>query len=265
MQHSSEWKKLLANPGADGHIVQLYQDDEFFGEAVSEFAAGGFIKDESIIFVATAPHWDILARCLAAKGFDVAELRRRGQLTVLDAHQTLPKFMVNEMPDERVFKDIARATIEKARAGGRYPRVRWWGEMVNVLYVDGNGRASTRLEEFFDDVAHESSIPIFCSFSMDKFDPEIYDGALQNVCRTHAHLIPAENYELHRECVDRAIAEVFAGQEDSLFKGLARSKSWSVPAMPASQALLLWLKDAMPEISDRVIAQARRYERQGKN
>ncbi len=49
---SSLWKDLLANPGPDGHIVQLYQDEEFFGEAVSHFAAEGLAKGEAIIIVA---------------------------------------------------------------------------------------------------------------------------------------------------------------------------------------------------------------------
>lgn len=31
----ASWKELLANPGPDGHIVQLYQDVDFYGEAIS--------------------------------------------------------------------------------------------------------------------------------------------------------------------------------------------------------------------------------------
>ena len=144
--------------------------------------------------MATKPHWENIAGRLTNKGFDIEELRRVGQLTLLDAEETLPKFLVKDMPDGRTFKGIAHDTIEKARANGRYANVRWWGEMVNVLYVRGNGQGSTRLEEFFDEVAHQESIAIFCSFQMDKFDRQVYDGPLQNVCRTHAHLIPSEDY-----------------------------------------------------------------------
>lgn len=263
-QTSSSWKSLLANLGPNGHAVQLYQTEEFFGDAVSHFAAEGLVKRESLIIVATESHWDIISSRLTHKGFDIEELRRHGQLTVLDADATLPKFMDNDMPDARTFKGIAGATIEKARAGGRYPRVRWWGEMVNVLYVDGNSPGSIRLEELFDEVAHEESIAIFCSFRMDKFDRQIYDGPLQNVCRTHAHLIPAENYECHRECVDRAVAEVFSGIEDEFLDCLASSKKWSGPEMPTAQALLLWLKESSPYLADRVLELADHYEQEYK-
>ena len=80
--------------------------------------------------------------------------------------------MAGNAPDGKIFKPLAKQTIERARAGGKYPRVRWWGEMVNVLYVNGNPSGSNRLEQFFDEVAHEERIAIFCSFLMDKFNPE---------------------------------------------------------------------------------------------
>lgn len=259
---SFPWKSLLANPGPAGHVVQLYQDDGFFGEAVSHFAIAGLLKQESIIIVATKPHWTNISGRLSSKGFDFDELRRRGQMILLDADETLPRFLDNNMPDARTFKGIAHATIDKARCGGRYPHVRWWGEMVNVLYVDGNSQGSNRLEELFDEVAHEKSIAIFCSFLMDKYDPKIYDGPLQNVCRTHAHLIPADNYEQHRRCVDRAVTQVFAGKENQFLDCLALSNFWACPGMPPAQALLLWLKKSLPHIADQVLTLARQYEQQ---
>ena len=65
---SSPWQTLLASPGPDGHVVQLYQDEGFFGEAVSHFAAQGVAQGDAVILVATQPHWDLLADCLADKG-----------------------------------------------------------------------------------------------------------------------------------------------------------------------------------------------------
>lgn len=257
---SSSWKELLANPGPDGHIVQLYQDADFYGEAVSHFAAEGFARGESIILVATAPNWENISARLTRKGFELDKLFRRGQLTLLDAEQTLPKFLASNMPDPKIFKPLARATIEKAHAGGKFPRVRWWGEMVNVLYVNGNTRGSTRLEEFFDDIAHEQSIAIFCSFLMDKYDRKIYDGAFADICRTHAHVIPAEDYGCHREAVNRAIAEVVGQIKGPLLRSLVSWKQGRGFTMPNSQALLLWVKDAVPKKFDEVLFRARQHE-----
>lgn len=253
------WKALLAEPGENGHIVQLYQDDEFYGEAIAHFAAEGLVRGEAIILVATKPHWQIISQQLRSKGIEPEDLVREGQLTLLDADETLPKFMRGNLPDGRIFKPLARSTIARARRDGKFPRVRWWGEMVNVLYVDGNPRGSTRLEEFFDEIAHEENIAIFCSFLMDKFDSRIYEGAFGNVCRTHSHVIPAADYAQHRFTVDRAIADVVGDIRGPLLQSLA---TWdAVPAMmPASQALILWLKEHMPDRFDAVLERARELE-----
>jgi hypothetical protein len=258
---TSPWRELLAEPGPDGHIVQLYQDPDFYGEAISHFAAEGFARGESIILVATDPNWKNISGRLTAKSFDVDALQRQGQLTVLNADQTLPRFLKYNMPEAETFKGIARATIHKARQGGKYPRVRWWGEMVNVLYVDGNGRGSTRLEELFDEVAHEEQIAIFCSFLMDKYDPNIYDGPLGDVCRTHANLIPDDDYARHRECVDTAITQVFGEMDNRFLRTIGSMKTWSGIGMPASQALLIALKKAAPDKFAEVMDRARKHEK----
>jgi len=258
---TSSWRKLLADPGENGHIVQLYQDDDFYGEAISHFTAEGLARGESIILVATKPHWKNISGRLLGKGFDVDGLFRQGQLTLLDADDTLPKFMAGNLPDGSIFKPLARETIARARAGGKYPRVRWWGEMVNCLYVDGNPRGSTRLEEFFDEVAHEENIAIFCSFLMDKFDPKIYDEAFGNVCRTHSHVVPVDDYVQHRLTVNRAVADVIGEIKGPLLQSLVSWKSSAPALMPTSQALLLWVREHLPQSFEPVLARARELER----
>jgi hypothetical protein len=163
------------------------------------------------------------------------------------------------LPDGDIFKPLARETIRKARCGGKYPRVRWWGEMVNVLHVDGNPVGSNRLEEYFDQVAREETIAIFCSFLMDKYDPHIYDEAFCNVCATHGHVIPTEDYVSHREAVNGAIADVLGPIEGQLLRSLSSWKGIG-SGMPSSQAMLLWVKETMPSLFPEVLAKAKQYD-----
>jgi hypothetical protein len=224
----------------------------------------GFLRrGESIILVATEPNWRNICARLKSRGFDIPNLFDRGQLTLLDATETLPKFMAGGMPDGRIFKPLARQAIQRARGDGKYPRVRWWGEMVNVLYVDGNGPASHRLEQYFDEVAHEETVAIFCSFLMDRYDPAIYDHAFHNVCGTHSHVIPTDDYESHREAVNGAIADCVGPIEGKLLRSLI---SWqgSTTGMPSSQAMLLWVRDTMPRQFPLVLERAKQYEFRGK-
>lgn len=256
---NSDWRLLLANPGLDGHIVQLYQDGDFYREAISHFAAEGLVRGESIILVATPDNWRNISTRLESKGFDLPVLFDRGQLTWLDAIETLPKFMKGGMPDGNVFKPLAHETIQKARCGGKFSAVRWWGEMVNILYVDGNGKASNKLEEFFDEVAHEETIPIFCSFLMDKYDPSIYDEAFINVCRTHGNVIPTHDYASHRAAVNKAVSEIVGPLEGPLLGSLVK---WSggLSGMPTSQEMLLWVKEAAPQHFRAVLEKAKEYD-----
>ena len=258
---TTSWRKLLSEPGENGHIVQLYQDDDFYGEAISHFTAEGLARGESIILVATQPHWKNISGRLRGKGLDTERLFREGQLTLLDADETLPKFMAGNLPDGGIFKPLARQTIARARADGKFRRVRWWGEMVNCLYVDGNVAGSNRLEQFFDEVAHEENIAIFCSFLMDKYDPKIYEEAFGNVCSTHRHVIPADDYARHRMTVNRAVAEVVGEIEGPLLQSLI---FWKVGSslMPSSQALLLWVRAHLPQYFEPVLARARELERE---
>jgi hypothetical protein len=257
---SSPWQTLLASPGPDGHVVQLYQDDGFFGDAVSHFAASGLAQGDAVILVATGAHWELLADWFSGKGLDVVALRRHGQLLLLDADATLPTFLVESLPDAPTFKALARATIAQARTGSQSGRVRWWGEMVNVLFVNGNGRGSTRLEELFDEVAHEEAIAIFCSFLMDPLDAKMYEGPLQAVCGTHAHLIPVANEAHQTACVHRACLDVFGTVDGLLVVDALRSaKAWQGTGMPPAQALLLWLHGTVPHVAARVLARARYY------
>jgi len=258
---SSPWQRWLAQPAPEAHLVQLYQEDGFFGEAVSHFAASGLAQGDAVILVATGAHWELLADCLTGKGLDVVALRRHGQLLLLDADATLPTFLVRTLPDAPTFKALARATIAQARAGSRSGRVRWWGEMVNVLFVNGNGRGSTRLEELFDEVAHEEAIAIFCSFLMDPFDATMYAGPLQAVCRTHAHLIPVADEAHQTACVHQALLDVFGTVERLLLEDLRSATAWQGTGMPPAQAFLLWLHGLVPHVAALVLARARHYAR----
>src|SRR3954447_24979259 len=93
------WNGLLASAGPRDHIVQLYQDQEFLNRAVCRFAAGAIANGEGVILVPTMAHWEAFRPRLEAEGVDVKAAQRRGQLTIVDADELLPRFMRQSMPD----------------------------------------------------------------------------------------------------------------------------------------------------------------------
>src|ERR1700723_797484 len=101
------WDRVVADAQPCDHIVQLYQDEDFLSRAVCRFAGGALANGEGIILVPTRAHWDAIRPRLEAEGVDVKAARDRGQLTVVDADECLPRFMRNSMPDSSIFLGLA--------------------------------------------------------------------------------------------------------------------------------------------------------------
>src|SRR5256885_1933087 len=93
------WSGLLSSAGPRDHIVQLYQDQQFLNRAVCRFAAGAIANGEGVILVPTVAHWEAFRPRLEAEGVDVKAGQGSGQLTLVDAHELLPRVLRQSMPD----------------------------------------------------------------------------------------------------------------------------------------------------------------------
>jgi hypothetical protein len=251
------WSGLLSSAGPRDHIVQLYQDQDFLNRAVCRFAAGAIANGEGVILVPTAAHWEAFHPRLEAEGVDVKAAQSRGQLTVVDADECLPNFMKNAMPDAPVFLGLAADVISKARDGGRYPKVRWWGEMVNILWEQGNVAASMDLEDQFDRLAHHHEIAIFCSFVMDNFNSEVHSRMLPRLGQNHSHLIPVEDYARLERAVGQALRDTVGANDARVLEDQLLSRYSAEFLMPRSQALLLALRESLPQVADSVLKRSR--------
>jgi MEDS: MEthanogen/methylotroph, DcmR Sensory domain len=247
------WRNLLHDAAPRDHIVQLYQDEQFLNRAVCRFAAAALAHGEGVILVPTAAHWEAFCPRLEAEGVDIKAAQAKGQLTVVDADELLPRIMGERMPDAPLFLGLAGEEVARARGNNRYPKVRWWGEMVNVLWERGNATASMALEDLFDQLAHEQEIAIFCSFLMDNFDGEVHTRMLPRLGENHSHLIPVENYVRLERAVADALRDVVGEVEASVLEKKLLEHYAPQFAMPSSQALLFALRQAVPDVADAVL------------
>jgi hypothetical protein len=251
------WHHVVAEAAPSDHIVQLYQDEDFLSRAVCRFAGAALSNGEGIILVPTLPHWNAIRPRLEAEGVDVEAARKRGQLTVVDADELLPRFMKEAMPDSTILLGLAGDAIAKARGGGHYPKVRWWGEMVNVLWERGDVAASMNLEDLFDQLAHKHDIAIFCSFLMDNFNGEVHAHMLPRLGENHSHLIPVEDYARLERAVANALRETIGPDEARLLEGQLLSQYQAPFKMPRAQSLLLALRQVLPTVADPVLKRSR--------
>jgi hypothetical protein len=243
---SSSWKAVLASPPRASHILQLYGSNDFLTAAVAHFAAEGVRNREAVLLTGTKAHLATIDRELAWMGVRAEE----GQLVRDDAHQAL----------ERV---VPHRAFEDALADPRFTGVRWWGEITNILCQRGDHAAGLAAEREGDEAARKYGATIFCSYMSDRFDPRAYDDTLMSLCCLHSHVIPADDYALHRQAVNRAVADVVGDIRGTLLQSL---NSWKGLAcdLPSSQAILFWLRESLPEKFDAVLERARDYHAEGK-
>lgn len=183
-----------SDTGESDHLVQFYEDDAFLLDAVSRFIGTGLTAGHAGIVIATKPHRDGLAERLRARGVDVTAAREQGTYVPLDAAETLSKFMVDGWPDERRFANVVGGVVARAAGGRSARRVRIFGEMVALLWAEGNPEAAIRLEDLWNGLAKIHSFSLLCAYPMGAFGREADGNHFRDICTEHSQLIPAENY-----------------------------------------------------------------------
>jgi hypothetical protein len=251
------WEQVVVDASPHDHIVQLYQDHDFLKSAVCRYIGAGLANGDRIILFPTLTHWNAFRQRLETEGVDVQAARERGQLTVVDANEILPRFMRDAMPDPQVFNAVIGDVFRQACAGGSYQKLRAWGELVNVLWERGDVAASMNLEDLFDQLNKKIGIAMFCSYVMDNFNGDVHALMLPRLGTNHTHLIPVEDYVRLERAVAEALRETAGPDEARALESQLLSRYQPPYSMPRSQALLLALRQFLPALADPVLQRSR--------
>lgn len=168
------------------HVLQIYDDDEVFLGSLERFARAGLVAGEAVVIIATPPHRAELERRLAAEGLDVAGLREEDRYLAFDAAETLARFMRKGWPDETLFRGVVGEVLQRARRGHR--RVRAFGEMVALLWAQGDCGATVCLEHCWHVVCQLEDLPLFCAYPRAGFTKEAAES-LRDICAAHSRLV----------------------------------------------------------------------------
>ena len=135
--------------GPRAHTVQFYGEDTSLLKELSYFIGAALMAGDAAVVIATKAHRDGLTHKLQSLGFDTARAFEQARYVPLDAAETLEKFMLDGMPDATLFNEIVGGVLGKAvsAAEGKIPRIAAFGEMVALLWAEGNTEAALRLEE----------------------------------------------------------------------------------------------------------------------
>jgi hypothetical protein len=168
------------------HLVQIYDNAEVFIDTLEGFVAGGLRAGDGVVVIAMPAHLYALSERLSASGFDLDLARLRDQYVDLEAEETLAKFMREDGPDEEIFTQFVTDLLLRAGQGGR--RVRAFGEMVAVLWANGDGAATMHLERLWHDLCQKEAFTLFCAYPRNGFGQGA-EESIREICETHSKVV----------------------------------------------------------------------------
>jgi hypothetical protein len=185
--HSHQSSTAEGPSAATEHLVHFYEDDSILLDTVDAFIGSGLAAGESAIFVATESHRAALAQRLSARGIDLDAAIADDQYIPLDAEETLSTFMIKDWPDQARFNEAAGEVLRRASRDGR--RVRAYGEMVTLLWAQGNKAATIRLEWLWNRLGDAESFSLLCGYPKRFFADRTTGSHFSAICGQHSRVI----------------------------------------------------------------------------
>jgi DNA-binding NarL/FixJ family response regulator len=168
------------------HVLQLYADDEALLLGLTGCVEAALKAKDLMILVATGSHLTSLLARLQARGVGVAAALEQGLFVVMDVDVALSAFMVNDLPDPILLRNVLVDLVSSASeaANTEYPRVLVFGEIAPTLWARGQAEAAIQLEHFTDELARTLKVDILCGYVLDPFMRE-QEKVYQRICSEH--------------------------------------------------------------------------------
>lgn len=174
----------LAEQIAHGHFhaVRFYESAHSLGRVVCGFLTGELRAGRPALIVANPRHRDVILRQLAVQ-FEVAALEADRMLRVLDSRETLARFMIDGVPNPERF-EAAISSVLDGLAGAPHTPAAVYGEMVDMLWLDGLQMAALRLESLWNRLADQRRFSLLCGYAMARV-PQLQGLARIRAAHTH--------------------------------------------------------------------------------
>jgi KaiC/GvpD/RAD55 family RecA-like ATPase len=195
----SSWPELIQRAEPAEHLVQLYgADDQLLTGNVTRYLLEGLKRGDGLLVIATPEHREAIVRQLGDEHAGTEAAVRGRQLVLLDAGETLARFMVDGQPDWELFAEAVGGICGDLRARLGERRIRVFGEMVGLLWMEGRYSAAIRLEEYWNRFLEDQAICLFCAYPIDLFGCDFESSKLQALLGVHTHLLAGPRTMLSR-------------------------------------------------------------------
>ncbi len=188
---------LAHRGGLRSHTAQFYADSRVLLDELNRFISTSLLAGNAAVVIATSEHREELAHRLNCLGLDLGRATEQGRYIALDAAQTLRTFMVGDSPDAVLFTQVIGSVMERAAnavALANNPHISAFGEMVALLWQQGNPEAAVQLEQLWNKMGQRYPLSLHCAYPMNVFDREEHGDLFLKTCAEHSHVIPVESY-----------------------------------------------------------------------
>lgn len=185
---------LAAMPVRHEHVVEYYDDDSGFIEAISDYLASALRGGRSAVIIASQLLRKRLAAGLQARSVDLEQAHRDGRCREADAEEALARFMVDGRPDAERFAGVIGGLLQPSGgdAGGpAVPRPVVFGEIVSILWQKGEHEAALSVERFWNQIAQSHNFSLLCAYPKDAFSHLADSACFQSGRAEHAQRMAA--------------------------------------------------------------------------
>jgi anti-sigma regulatory factor (Ser/Thr protein kinase) len=173
------------------HTVLYYDDEARVLDLVAHYVAAGLDAGDRVLVALRGSRLPSLERLLHPR-LDVVGARDEGRLHLFDAARTLDLFMVDGSPDPDLFRTHVAAHVTQPLHDGTPVRV--MGEMVAVLWDEGNVAGAIELEALWTDLFERVPFDLLCAYPASALTgTSLVD--IGRVCHLHSSVRPPAGYE----------------------------------------------------------------------
>ncbi|MFN2527295.1 MAG: MEDS domain-containing protein [Candidatus Baltobacteraceae bacterium] len=240
----------------EDHLVQLYAaDTNMLAFKVGAYIFEGWQSGIPALVIAGEKNRDRILAQLKSQGTNTNDVLADGSLQVLNAQETLARFMVNGFPDARLFDTVVGNLVRSTLARGA--GLRAYGDMAGVLWSAGEAPAAIRLEQLWNKLRADFPFGLFCGYAIDIFSEAFEATSVNALLCAHTHLLPTGSADDLSAAVSRAMDDVLGPQNNQGHPLFAPFNECA--QLPKGEAMILWVRLNLPAKASEILELARRY------
>ena len=175
--------------GRRDHVVQFYESHDDLAGRVAAYLLDAMRHGGAGLVVATPQHRAAIEDRLAQSGVDLAGARQDGSYLALDAAELMAQFMINGFADAASFWRAVSPVVKGALRGRSTLHV--FGEMVALLWAEGQAAAAVDLEALWNELAGQYAFSLYCAYPAAVLAEDAQVTEVTEVIGAHSDLIRA--------------------------------------------------------------------------